>query len=81
MDLRRYVTDQPPPGGNSRASWERRFEEIIGQGLAGEWINATEAWGTKPNGRQAAMRSAERCGITIDWRAAKGPAGQGLTGW
>lgn len=74
MDLSRYVTADPPPEGGSRASWQRRFEEIIGQGLSGEWINATEAWGTKTNGKQAAVNAAERCGITLEWRSGGGQA-------
>ena len=67
-ELARFVTDGPPPEKVGRGSWQRRFEQIIGQGLTGRWINATAAWGTKTNGRQGAMNAADRCGITLEWR-------------
>jgi hypothetical protein len=72
--LTRFVVDEPPPEGNRRGSWQRRLEEIIGQGLTGRWINATEAWGTKPNGKPSALAAAESCGVTLEWRSAKGVA-------
>jgi hypothetical protein len=73
MDLARFVTESPPEDGR-RGSWLRRFEEIIGQGLAGEWINATAAWGTKPNGRQTCLNAAERAGLGVEWRTGEGQA-------
>jgi hypothetical protein len=74
MDLARFVTEDPPPEGHGRGSWQRRFEQIIGQGLSGRWIDATEAWGTKPNGRQGAVNAAERCGLSLEWRTGGGHA-------
>lgn len=72
MDLSDYVIDDPPPSRSNRAGWQTRFEQIIGQGLSGKWINASAAWGTKSGGKASAIAAAERCGVNLEWRVAKG---------
>lgn len=71
MDLRQFTVDEPPPS-RSRRAWEQRFEEILEQGLAGQWINASRAWGLKATNSSVAARAGERCGLTVDVRSAGG---------
>jgi hypothetical protein len=71
MDLSKFVTEEPPPARSSRTVWEQRFEQIIGQGLTGKWINATEAWELAATNGRSAERAAERCGLTIEVRHAR----------
>jgi hypothetical protein len=71
VGLADHVVDEPPPG-RGRHAWQERFEEIIGQGLAGHWINASAAWGVRPTNRKGAELAAERCGITLETRVGNG---------
>jgi hypothetical protein len=68
MDLSKFVTEEPPLPKYGPKVWERRFEEVISQGLTGQWINATEAWGLTARNAKSAERAAERCGITLSTR-------------
>jgi len=68
MDLSRFVTDEPPLPKYGPKVWERRFEQVIAQGLTGQWINATEAWELTAGNAKSAESAAERCGVTISTR-------------
>jgi hypothetical protein len=68
MDLSRFVTDEPPLPKYGPKVWERRFESLIAQGLTGQWINATEAWGLGATNQANAKRAADRCGVTMEAR-------------
>jgi hypothetical protein len=68
MDLSKFVTEEPPLPKYGPRAWERRFEDVIAQGLSGRWINATEAWGVGPGNAKAAENAADRCGVTISAR-------------
>jgi hypothetical protein len=68
MDLSKFVVDEPPTQKYGPAVWERRFESVIEQGLTGQWINATEAWGVGSSNSTNARRAAERCGVTMTYR-------------
>jgi hypothetical protein len=65
MDLSKFVTDEPPLPKYGPRVWERRFEDVISQGLSGKWINASEAWGLTAGNAKSAERAAERCGLSI----------------
>lgn len=68
MDLSKFVVEEPPPTSHGPKVWEQRFESVITQGLTGQWINATEAWGVGPTNSTNARRSAERCGVSMSIR-------------
>jgi hypothetical protein len=65
VDLSKFVTDEPPQPKYGPRVWERSFDDVISQGLSGQWINATEAWGLTAGNARSAERAAERCGLTI----------------
>lgn len=68
MDLSKFVTEEPPLAKYGPRVWDRRFEDVIAQGLTGQWINATQAWGLTAGNAKAAENAAARCGITIRTR-------------
>jgi hypothetical protein len=68
VDLTKFVVEEPPPTKSGPRVWEERFESVITQGLTGQWINATEAWGVGSTNSVNAKRAAERCGVTMDAR-------------
>lgn len=68
MDLTKFVRDEPPLPKYGPKVWDRRFEQVIAQGLNGKWINATQAWGLTAGNAKSAENAADRCGVTISTR-------------
>jgi hypothetical protein len=73
MDLAECVIDGfTPVGSGRREVWTERFGEIIDQGLAGQWINATKAWGLNGKNAGAVRNAGKRCELTVEAHCVRG---------
>ena len=69
-DLAAFVVTKPPTQRGGWHVWEHRFAEIAEQGLIGQWINVTGAWGVRPTNRANAVNAGVRNGLTVEARVA-----------